>query len=280
MRRAVAAGIVVAAAAAAVVVAVRRKGSDDGARCGPGFVAEGTRCTVPPGACPPPLARLAYGCDAPDVRVLVPAAAVALGPSDWEAEGRVRPRTFHVEAFRIDAFEATLGRVQSLAGDGGVPDAAGAARGARGPDARDLARAASGIPRPFAETLCGLRGGRLPIEDEWVVAAASAMNPPRRYPWGDTGAVCRRGAWGLVTGPCGEGATGPDTVGSHPDGDSPLGLHDLAGDVAEWVAGEPAAVKGGSFADALASELRIWARREVPPGTADARVGFRCVYPP
>jgi formylglycine-generating enzyme required for sulfatase activity len=266
VRRAVAAGIVVAAAAAAIVVAVRRRGSDDGARCGPGFVAEGTRCTVPAGACPPPLARLAYGCDAPDVRVLVPAAAVALGPSDWEAEGRVRPHTFHVQAFRIDAFEATRGRVQSLVGDSAVPD--------------DPARAASGITRPFAETLCGLQGGRLPTEDEWVVAAASAVNPPRRYAWGDTGAVCRRGAWGLVTGPCGEGATGPDTVGSHPDGDSPLGLHDLAGDVAEWVAGEPAAVKGGSFADALASELRILARREVPPDAVDARVGFRCVYPP
>ena len=34
-----------------------------------------------------------------------------------------------------------------------------------------------------------------------MVAAASAMNPPRRYPWGDTGAVCRRAAWGLASGP-------------------------------------------------------------------------------
>jgi len=109
-------------------------------------------------------------------------------------------------------------------------------------------------------------------------------NPLLRYPWGDTGAVCRRGAWGLLFGPCASGATGPDTVGSHPDGDSRLGLHDLAGNVAEWVASDAAVglgiAKGGSWASALASELRLWARLELPPGAHDGRVGVRCVYPP
>jgi formylglycine-generating enzyme required for sulfatase activity len=120
-------------------------------------------------------------------------------------------------------------------------------------------------------------------EDEWVVAADSAMNPPRRYPWGDTGAVCRRAAWGLESGPCASGANGPDTVGAHKDGDSPLALHDMAGNVAEWVTGEnpgTGIAKGGSWRSALAAELRIWARLEVPPDAHDARVGFRCVYPP
>src|SRR5580704_15949037 len=126
-----------------------------------------------------------------------------------------------------------------------------------------------------------------------MAAAASSLNPPRRYPWGDTGAVCRRGAWGLEAGPCASGADGPDTVGAHPDGDSPLGLHDLAGNVAEWVTGHVAGdvvtgaaprpgsgiAKGGSWADALASELRIWARLEVDAESHDARVGLRCAYP-
>jgi formylglycine-generating enzyme len=266
VRRALAAGIVVAAVAVALVAALRRRNGEGGARCGPGFVAREARCLVPAGTCPAPLAKEAYGCDAPVVKVLVPAAALAIGPSDWEAEGRVRPRSVRVQAFRVDAFEVTRGQVQSLVGDSAVPD--------------EPARAASAVARPFAETLCGLRGGRLPTEDEWIVAAASAVNPPRRYPWGDTGAVCRRAAWGLASGPCDRGAGGPDTVGSHPDGDTPLGLHDMAGDVAEWVSGEPAAAKGGSWADALASELRIWARLELDPSATDARVGFRCVYPP
>jgi len=86
-----------------------------------------------------------------------------------------------------------------------------------------------------AMAYCRTRGGRLPTEDEWIVAAVSANNPPRRYPWGDTGAVCRRAAWGLDTGPCAHGADGPDTVGAHPDGDTALGIHDMAGNVAEWV---------------------------------------------
>jgi formylglycine-generating enzyme required for sulfatase activity len=80
------------------------------------------------------------------------------------------------------------------------------------------------------------------------------------------------------------GADGPDTVGAHPDGDSPLGLHDLAGNVAEWVStGSEAGfgvVKGGSWAVSLASELRIWARLELPETGRDPRVGVRCAYAP
>jgi formylglycine-generating enzyme required for sulfatase activity len=212
--------------------------------------------------CPRPLEATGHGCDAPDVRVLVPAGVVAIGPSDWEAEGRVPSRSIRVEAFRVDAFEVTEGHM-----------------GSSGPDA---ARAASSLSRAEARAYCASRGGRLPTEDEWIAAAASAMNPPRRYPWGDTGAVCRRAAWGLATGPCALGADGPDTVGAHPDGDSPLGLHDVAGNVAEWVGAEGAVgiAKGGSWRDSLATELRIWARLELPPESRDPRVGARCAYPP
>jgi formylglycine-generating enzyme required for sulfatase activity len=99
------------------------------------------------------------------------------------------------------------------------------------------------MTRREAERFCEAHGGRLPTEDEWIVAAVSAMNPPRRYPWGDTGAVCRRAAWGLKDGPCARGTGGPDTVGAHPDGDSPLGLHDLAGNVAEWVSDDAASAQ-------------------------------------
>jgi len=82
-------------------------------------------------------------------------------------------------------------------------------------------------------------------------------------------------------------------VGSHPDGDSPLGIHDLAGNVAEWVvttrAGHVAdpdddaargIAKGGSWASALAAELRIWAKVELDAQSRDGRIGVRCAYPP
>jgi formylglycine-generating enzyme required for sulfatase activity len=252
VEKVVAALIVLVSIGAAVVAGEMRRGSTEGARCGPGFVAKDTRCIAP------------AGFSVRDVRVLVPAASIAVGPSDWEAQGQVAARTIHVDAFRIDAFEVTRGMLT--------------------PGATDPERAASGVTKGDAAAFCASRGGRLPTEDEWVVAADSAMNPPRRYAWGDTGAVCRRAAWGLESGPCASGADGPDTVGAHPDGDSPLGLHDMAGNVAEWVTDEPkpgtGMAKGGSWRSALAAELRAWARLEVPPVVRDARVGFRCVYPP
>lgn len=286
-RGAIAAAIVLAATAGALALGVARQSSDQGARCGPGFAARGARC-VGAGTCPAPLVARATGCDAPDVRVLVPATAVAVGPSDWEAEGRVQPRSIRVEAFRIDAFEVTRGAwvsgvsASARGGSGGGGPGAGGGGASAAAPVDDAARAASGMTRAEAAAFCEARGGRLPTEDEWMVAAVSAMNPPRRYPWGDTGAVCRRAAWGLAEGPCARGLreAGPDTVGAHPDGDSPLGIHDLAGNVAEWVSDGSGAAKGGSFSTALAADLRVWARLDVSPEAHDSRVGLRCVYPP
>jgi formylglycine-generating enzyme required for sulfatase activity len=195
---------------------------------------------------------------------VVPETSLVVGPSDWEAEGRVASRTLHVGAFRIDAFEATLGHV----------------RGAPG----DRARAASGLTRDEASAYCVSRGGRLPTLDEWLAAAAGTSG--RRYPWGETGAVCRRAAWGLASGPCASRGDGPDTVGAHPDGDTPLRIHDMAGNVSEWVALAPGGSPttgvacGGSWASALATDLRTWSRLEVDPATRDPRIGVRCAYDP
>jgi formylglycine-generating enzyme len=268
VRRALAGALVAGAVGVALGIGLVRRGLDDGARCGPGFVPRGPRCLVAAGSCPAPLAVSSQGCDAPDLRVLVPAAVVQVGPADWEATGSVTARTIRTDAFRVDAFEVTLGRWRGAASD-------------------DPARAASGMTRTEAATFCARHGGRLPTEDEWIVAATAATaatGPTRRYPWGDTGAVCRRAAWGLSAGPCGERADGPDTVGAHPDGDSSLRLHDLGGNVAEWVSsaegGGPGVAKGGSWRSALASDLRVWARLELASGEGDSRVGFRCAYPP
>jgi formylglycine-generating enzyme required for sulfatase activity len=268
-RRLVAAwGALAVLAAVGTFVAVSRRRVD--ARCGAGFAAAGSRCCpggatdedacLPAAACPPPLETLSDGtCDAPDVRVTIPETTLNVGPSDWEAEGRVVARTLHVKAFEIDAFEATVGRVH--------------------PGSADRARAASGLTRAEAMAYCAARGGRLPTDDEWSVAAASPKG--HRYPWGETGAVCRRAAWGLASGPCGTNGVGPDTVGAHADGDTPLGLHDLAGNVAEWVAPDASragVARGGSWKSTLAAELRTWALLEVDPDVHDPRMGARCAY--
>ncbi len=235
------------------------------------------RCEISPKApCPAPLEETSRGCDVPEVMVAIPATKVVIGPSDWEAEGRVPPRTVETKAFAIDRFEVTVGRAC----------ASSTFRGAKLCAWDDSPRSFSGASLREARAFCKERGARLPTEDEWLAAAAG--DKPRRYPWGDTGAVCRRAAWGLKNGPCGNGADGPDTAGAHPDGATPLGVHDLAGNVAEWVEtgacpdeADPkkpcvAIVRGGSWETALATELRTWLRREVPADSHDATIGFRC----
>ncbi|HEY1956413.1 MAG TPA: SUMF1/EgtB/PvdO family nonheme iron enzyme [Polyangiaceae bacterium] len=265
MRPIVLAAIATAFAAGSVALVATAKAP--GPQCGDGFFPLGQRCCAavsgdgktcgPARSCPKPLvldgARGA--CIAPHVVVDVPETTLTVGPSDWEADGIVRSRTIHVFPFAIDAFEITEGDLHE--------------------DAPDPARAAGGLSRDEVVAYCTHRGGRLPTEDEWIAAASGARGT--RYPWGDTGAVCRRAAWGLVDGPCAHGARGPDTVGAHLGGDSALGVHDLAGNVAEWVDGK-GIVLGGAFDSQLASELRVWSRGYAAPNDHDPNVGGRCAY--
>ncbi len=238
---------VLAGAGVAVVAARAPRGIES--VCAAPFVLAGQRCCDTPeakgDACAqstPPPARM----------IRVPATHLILGPSDWEAEGRVAPRAIDVTAFDLDAFEATV------------------------PSGADAARARSGVSFTEAQAYCSALGKRVPTEDEWIAAASGPT--ARRYPWGDTGAVCRRAAWGLASGPCARAGSGPDSVGAHPDGATPLGLEDMAGNVAEWTtrgAASPVA-HGGSWRSALATELRTWSALEVDAASHDDRVGVRC----
>lgn len=254
---------------ATLVVAASWGEPKESATCGAGFARVGARCCVagnsidtcsgaPNQPCPSPLISTDRGCDAPDTRVLIGRTELTLGPSDWEAEGRVSPRVIRVTPFEIDAFETTVGKIDRAD--------------------RDPARAATALTRSEAAAHCASRGGRLPTEDEWIAAASGEA--ARRYAWGDTGAVCRRAAWGLLRGPCGENG-GVDTVGAHADGASRSGLFDMAGNAAEWVRVhdvQPPIAKGGSWASSLAAELRNWSTLVVSPESHDARVGVRCAY--
>lgn len=139
-----------------------------------------------------------------------------------------------------------------------------------------------------ADAFCRWVGKRLPLAEEWEAAAGSALTLQKRYlfPWGDIFDV------NLANG--GMSAT-QDTrpVGTYsPAGDSPTGLADMAGNVAEWTATPAAAeedetaqggervarayvVKGGSFLS-QPEEMLVSAWTTLAADEHAPWLGFRC----
>jgi len=172
---------------------------------------------------------------------------------------------------------------------------------------------ATGMPVNFvvwaqAQQYCQWRGSRfdLPTEAQWEMAArgscekngstagdAACAQAMRTYAWGETAPSCSYAMMsnGVVNG-CGTDALG--VVGQKSAGDSPYGLHDLAGNVAEWTTNciasayttadqtDPAAetgcdhtTRGGAFWS-NASAMRATARTS-DPFNNNTTTGIRCI---
>ena len=122
---------------------------------------------------------------------------------------------------------------------------------------------------------------RLPTEIEWEWAAGGKIGAipekVRKYPWrnekGEPGSTLANFNQSL-------GATIP--VGNYPDGATPEGLYDMAGNAWEWMANmhekyAPAlALRGGSWLN-LSDGLRCSARSNGRPAYGGNDVGFRVV---
>jgi serine/threonine-protein kinase len=137
-----------------------------------------------------------------------------------------------------------------------------------------------------ADNYCRFRQKRLPTEAEWEFAARGTKN--LLYPYGTDWQPRFSSA---SPSPTQIGQL--SVVGAYPDGKSPFGLLDMAGNVAEWTASdyEPypgskakpdkgnKVMRGGSFINLPIEQTTTDRRWHLPTKTFDY-VGFRCAKDP
>jgi formylglycine-generating enzyme required for sulfatase activity len=169
-------------------------------------------------------------------------------------------RTVYVDAFFLDVNEVTneafAGWVNGLPRH--IEDAPGQCRRVnafneavllscqghalwyRGDDTRVIVEAgfenrpAVGATWEGARLYCSAQGKRLPTEAEWEFAARGPT--ARRFPWGNAEPRCEDTVFGRDEGlPCHGLEASPGDVGGSPQDWTPEGVHDLFGNVQEWV---------------------------------------------
>jgi formylglycine-generating enzyme required for sulfatase activity len=167
----------------------------------------------------------------------------------------------------------------------------------------------------YANAFCNNNGKRLPTEAEWELAArgdcsklgATCAEKMPLYPWGDEwpppkgagnfadmSAKASQSMWNIIEG-YDDGFPGAAPVGSFTA--NAYGIHDLAGNVKEWVgdvyvttfyATSPKtnpqsttgswfkSVRGGDFHLGKPEHLRADRRNGIDPAAEDIYLGFRC----
>lgn len=202
-----------------------------------------------------PAGQFSMGCDEPDSNLC------------GKAERGVR--TIDLPAFAIDRTEVTQAAYARCIEAGVCTPPAGGFR----PN-ENCTHPVVNVDWEQASQYCAWQNKRLPTEAEWEKAARGPEG--RRYPWGDEAPDCERTNFES----CGVRV---EPVASHPSGESPYGVLDLAGNVREWVfdreegqsKSPKRAIRGGMFSD-RATNLRSARRTYGDVSVSDLGIGFRC----
>ncbi len=224
----------------------------------------------------------------------IPAGGFRMG-SESGLAGETPVHTVDISTFWIDSTEVTAVQYAVCVNGGGCTTPAQRPGCTFGLDER-ADHPINCVDFAQAETFCGWAGKRLPTEAEWE-KAARGPHDERRFPWGNedpnlyliTSPEARLLNYNNVTG---ETAA----VGQHPDGVSPYGVHNMAGNVMEWVAdwyapdyyavsptsdppgpasGQQRVARGGHFL-AFREVVTVTVRNRTQPATSDPVIGFRC----
>lgn len=202
-------------------------------------------------------------------------------------------RRAYVSAFGIDRTEVTNAAYRAcVLGGACLPPAS------REDDPRISGAEMPVVGVSFADATryCAHVGGRVPTEEEWEKAARGDSD--RTFPWGRLygEGLANHGASPFRPDPA-DGFELLAPVGSFPDGASPYGVLDLAGNAWEWTASAPResdftelglppmgsgmrVLRGGAF-DHPVHTLRVTARLPFTPEALVAGdLGIRCAYDP